>query len=236
MNAEPDLPRIAATVGDPRRIQMLVLLMEGRALRAKELALGTSIEPATATSHLKRLLDDGLVACTAQGRHKYFRLASEHVAQLVETLMRVAPQRAAPARPATPEPIRQARYCYDHLAGSLGTGLLAMMLNKRWLVPQAGADANMLEVSARGIRSISAMGIDVEEAQRRRRQFACRCLDWSERQDHLGGALGAALAERFTTQNWIVRKKHSRVVQITTTGAGELGRIGLQLGHEDHTR
>ncbi|TAM39998.1 MAG: transcriptional regulator [Burkholderiaceae bacterium] len=236
MTAEPDLPRIAATVGDPRRIQMLVLLMEGRALTAKELALGTSIEPATATSHLKRLLDDGLVACTAQGRHKYFRLASEHVAQLVETLMRVAPPRTTSAQPATPEPIRQARYCYDHLAGSLGTGLLAVMLNKRWLVPQAGADARMLEVSARGVKALSALGVDLDEAQRRRRQFACRCLDWSERQDHLGGALGAALAERFTTLNWIVRKKHSRVVQITAAGTGELGRIGLRLEHEDHTR
>ncbi|MEO6973206.1 MAG: helix-turn-helix transcriptional regulator [Rhodoferax sp.] len=236
MNAEPDLARIAATVGDPRRIQMLVLLMEGRALTAKELALGTGIEPATATSHLRRLMDDGLVTCTAQGRHKYFRLASEHVAQLVETLMRVAPQRATPTRPVDPEPIRQARYCYDHLAGSLGTGLLTMMLKKHWLVPQAGADAKMLEASRRGVKSLSALGIDVAEAQHRRRQFACRCLDWSERQDHLGGALGAALAERFTTLNWIVRKKHTRVVQITSTGAGELARIGLRLEHPGHDR
>ena len=229
MNAEPDLPRIAATVGDPRRIQMLVLLMEGRALTAKELALGTGIEPATATSHLKRLMDDGLVACTAQGRHKYFRLASEHVAHLVETLMRVAPQRATPARPAAAEPIRQARFCYDHLAGSLGTGLLAMMLKKRWLVPQAGADAKTLEVSARGAKSLSELGVSIEEAQRRRRQFACRCLDWSERQDHLGGALGAALAERFTTLNWIERKKYSRVVHVTALGAQELTQIGLRM-------
>ena len=236
MDTEPDLPRIAGTVGDPRRIQMLALLMEGRALTAKELALGTGIEPATATSHLRRLIDDGLVTCTAQGRHKYFRLASEQVAQLVETLMRMAPQRATPTRPADPEPIRQARYCYDHLAGALGTGLLAMMLSKRWLVPQAGADARMLEASTRGVKSLSALGIDVDEAQRRRRQFACRCLDWSERQDHLGGALGAALAERFTTLNWIVRKKHSRVVQITPAGAGELRRIGLQLEHQGYTR
>jgi DNA-binding transcriptional ArsR family regulator len=229
MNTEPDLARIAAAVGDPRRIQMLVLLMEGRALTAKELALGAGIEPATATSHLKRLLDDGLVACTSQGRHKYFRLAGEQVAELIETLMRVAPQRKAHARAGATEPIRQARYCYDHLAGSLGTGLLAMMLKKHWLVPQAGADAKMLEVSARGVKSLSALGIDIEEAQSRRRQFACRCLDWSQRQDHLGGALGAVLAERFRALHWIERKKHSRVVQITPAGAGELQRIGLQL-------
>jgi DNA-binding transcriptional ArsR family regulator len=84
MNTEPDLARLAATVGDPRRIQMLVLLMEGRALTAKEMALGAGITPATATAHLKRLLDDGLLVSTSQGRHKYFRLASEQVAQLVD--------------------------------------------------------------------------------------------------------------------------------------------------------
>src|SRR6185369_6653438 len=115
MESEPDLARIAATVGDPRRIQMLALLMEGRALTAKEMALGAGIEPATATAHLKRLLDDGLVTSAAQGRHKYFRFASDDVAHLVESLMRVAPRRkATPAAPAN-EPIRAARYCYDHL-------------------------------------------------------------------------------------------------------------------------
>src|SRR3954470_14206635 len=119
MEAEPDLSRIAATVGDPRRIQMLALLMEGRALTAKELALGAGVEPATATSHLKRLLDDGLVESAAQGRHKYFRFASDDVAQLVESMMRVAPRRASPA-PKPEEPIRRARFCYDHLAGTLG--------------------------------------------------------------------------------------------------------------------
>lgn len=228
MNTEPDLARIAATVGDARRVRMLALLMEGRALTAKELALGVGIEPATATSHLKRLLDDGLAACTSQGRHKYFRIASEQVAQLVETLMRVAPQRKTQARASATEPIRQARYCYDHLAGGLGTGLLAMMLKKNWLVPQAGADAKRLEASARGIKSLSALGIDIAQAQGRRRQFACRCLDWSERQDHLGGALGAALAERFTALNWIERKKHSRVVHLTALGTQEFKQLGLR--------
>ena len=99
MDSGPDLARIASTVGDPRRIHMLSLLMEGRALTAKELALGAGIEPATATAHLKRLLDDGLLESASQGRHKYFRFASEHVAHLVESLMRVAPRRqAAPRR------------------------------------------------------------------------------------------------------------------------------------------
>lgn len=229
MHAEPDLARLASTVGDPRRIQMLALLMEGRALTAKELALGAGITPATATSHLKRLLDDGLLAGTSQGRHKYFRLASEHVAHLVESLMRVAPRRQS-ERVQAAEPIRQARYCYDHLAGSLGTSLLAMLLRKGWLVnDMTDTAAKQLELTPKGAKAFTSLGIDLTSTRARRRQFACRCLDWSERRDHLGGALGAALAEHLQAAHWIERKKHSRVVAITALGREHLGQWGLPL-------
>jgi DNA-binding transcriptional ArsR family regulator len=227
MNAEPDLARIAATVGDPRRIQMLALLMEGRALTAKELALGAGVEPATATAHLKRLLEDGLLESASQGRHKYFRFASEHVAQLVESLMRVAPPRKAAPAVHGDEPIRAARFCYDHLAGSLGTGLLALMLRKGWLQDATGDD-RQLELTTKGGKALAQMGLDLEAVRERRRRFACRCLDWSERQDHLGGALGAALAERFRAAHWIERVKHSRVVHITPLGLQGFRRLGLR--------
>ncbi len=205
---------------------MLVLLMEGRALTAKELALGAGIEPATATSHLRRLLDDGLLQSTSQGRHKYFRFASGHVAALVEALMRVAPagRAAAPRRPA--EPIRAARMCYDHLAGTLGTGLLAALLKKRWLEADSD-DAAQLRITARGDKALAALGLDLAAVRARRRQLACRCLDWSERRDHLGGALGAALAEHLTTARWIERQKHSRVVRVTPRGRQALHQLGV---------
>ena len=226
MDAEPDLARIATTIGDPRRIRMLSLLMEGRALTAKELALGAGVEPATASAHLKRLLEDGLLESASQGRHKYFRFASEHVAQLVESLMRIAPPvKAAAARPRE-APMRRARYCYDHLAGALGTGLFALMVRKGW-VEDDTARARQLLVTARGARALRTLGIDVAAAQARRRQFACRCLDWSERRDHLGGALGAALAEHLQAQRWIERSKHSRVVRITAAGELGLAQLGL---------
>lgn len=229
MHAEPDLARLASTVGDPRRIQMLALLMEGRALTAKELALGAGITPATATAHLRRLLDDGLVGATSQGRHKYFRLASEQVAHLVESLMRVAPRRQ-PEPDQAAEPIRQARYCYDHLAGSLGTGLLALLLRKGWLGNDSSdTAAKQLELTPRGSRALSTLGIDLAAARARRRQFACRCLDWSERRDHLGGALGAALAEHLQAARWIERRKHSRVVAVTALGREQLQQWGLRL-------
>ena len=229
MNAEPDLARIAATVGDPRRIQMLALLMEGRALTAKELALGAGVEPATATAHLKRLLEDGLLESASQGRHKYFRFASEHVAQLVESLMRVAPPRKAEPASRGEEPIRAARYCYDHLAGALGTDLLAMMLRKGWLRAVSG-DVRQLELTPKGGKALAQMGLDIGATRERRRLFACRCLDWSERRDHLGGALGAALADHFKAARWIERQKNSRVVRITPLGRDGFARLGLTPG------
>lgn len=230
MSTQPDLSRLAGTVGDARRVQMLALLMEGRALTAKELALGSGIEPATATAHLRRLLDDGLVASTAQGRHKYFRLADHHVAQMLEALMRVAERSPDPsARPVAREPIREARFCYDHLAGSLGTGLLGVMRRKGWLLAApTEVLPNALELTPKGDRALNTLGICLPDVRRRRRQFACTCLDWSERQDHLGGSLGAALATHFTETGWISRKKHTRVVNITAEGSAQFARLGVR--------
>ena len=228
MEAEPDLARIAATIGDARRIQMLALLMEGRALTAKELALGAGIEPATASSHLKRLSEDGLLEVAAQGRHKYFRFASEEVAHLVESLMRVAPRKPLRVRVSTPQPLRRARFCYDHLAGTLGTGLLATMERKGWLRDDPD-DARLLAVTPRGSKALAQMGVNVEAAQARKRQFACRCLDWSERRDHLGGALGAALAQELQERQWIERRKHTREVRVTKAGEEGLKGMGVEI-------
>jgi hypothetical protein len=203
---------------------MLTLLMEGRALTAKELAYGAGVVPATATSHLARLRDDGLVTWAAQGRHKYFRLASPAVAQLVESLMVIA--RPAAPRAASDEPIRVARFCYDHLAGRLGTRLAASLLDRGLLEAGDGAYA----VAGAGERWFAGFGIDLGALRRSRRAFARPCLDWSERTDHLGGAVGAALADRMTELGWIARRKRSRVVTVTADGAEALRReLGVTL-------
>jgi DNA-binding transcriptional ArsR family regulator len=196
---------------------MLTLLMEGRALTAKELAYGSGVVPATATAHLQRLLADSLVVSMNQGRHKYFRLASIHVAECIETLMAVAmPTKRLTS--AKEDPIRAARFCYDHLAGRIGTQITDALLQKK-LVELRDKD---FVVSKKGARWFVKFGLDLATVTATRRKFAHVCLDWSERRPHLGGALGAALAHHLIHAGWIKRKEGTRAVVVTAVGRREL--------------
>ncbi|APX93717.1 transcriptional regulator [Halomonas sp. 1513] len=229
---EPDLSRLARTIGEPTRMGMLALLMEGRALTAKELAYGCGVQPGTATEHLKRLQRDGLIASAAQGRHKYYRLATAKVAHAVEALMVVAkPMKAVSPCRRPAGAMGAARFCYDHLAGELGTRMTAVLLEREYLV----TDGEALDVTERGEAWFSNFGIDIASLRKRRRRFAYPCLDWSERRDHLGGALGAAMAERMLKLGWIGRQKHSRVVSISELGHQALAReLGVVIGSPEN--
>jgi DNA-binding transcriptional ArsR family regulator len=216
---EASLEQFAKIIGDATRIRMLQLLMEGRALTAKELAYGARVEPATATQHLRRLQEGGLLSVKAQGRHKYFKLASTQVAELMELLLVLAPaQGPRSVGPRIEEPLRRGRMCYDHLAGELGIGITEALVRQGILRKEADAFA----LTKRGGAWFGDLGIDVETARALRRKFASCCLDWSERRDHLGGALGAALAERLVDLGWIARKRNSRAVAVTEAGQRKL--------------
>jgi DNA-binding transcriptional ArsR family regulator len=216
---EASLEQFAKIIGDATRIRMLQLLMEGRALTAKELAYGARVEPATATQHLRRLQEGGLLTARVQGRHKYFRLASSQVAELMEMLMVLAPaQDGRSVGPRIEEPLRRGRMCYDHLAGELGIGITEALVRQGILRKEVDAFA----LTKRGDAWFADLGIDVETARALRRKFASCCLDWSERRDHLGGALGAALAERLVDLGWIARKRNSRAVAVTDAGHRKL--------------
>lgn len=226
MSASPDLVRVARTIGEPSRVRMLALLMGGRALTAKELAHGVGVDPATATAHLRRLTGDELVDVAAQGRHKYFRLRGPEVAALVEQLMVLSSGDGA-SHAAPDQPIRAARFCYDHLAGRLGVSLTNGLVDRGILRPGAGE----FEVTADGEGWFRGLGVEVEPLRRARRSFARACLDWTERTDHLAGAVGAALASRMLELGWIERVRRSRVVTITDAGRSELhARLGIVIG------
>ncbi|MCE9670974.1 ArsR family transcriptional regulator [Myxococcus stipitatus] len=207
-----DLALIASLIGDPARAGMLSRLLEGPARTAGELAREAGISPQTASGHLSRLLDGGLLRVEVQGRHRYYRLASADVARALEALNVLVPTR--PASVDVPQPLRFARTCYDHLAGTLGVALAEGLERRGYLESVEDGFA----LTPTGTRFVEALGVDVQALTRGRRAFARRCLDWSERRAHVGGALGAALTERLFTLRWIARRPEGRGVRLTVEG------------------
>ena len=208
---------IAALAGDPARAGMLHALMDGRALTASELARVAGIAPQTASGHLTRMIAADLLSVEKQGRHRYHRLASPAVAQMMESIMRVA-SRSEPKRLATgprDAGLRAARTCYDHLAGRLGVALADALVASGHA--ELASDAGML--TPRGTRFLARLGIDIDALGQSSRRVLCRpCLDWSERRPHLAGAVGAALCTHSFSQNWIRRVEGTRAVAITPKG------------------
>ena len=208
---------VAALLGDPARANILSALFDGRALTAKELAYAAHVTPQTASGHLAKLADSGLLAAEKQGRHRYFRLASPLVGQLLEGVLAVAgPGTTHATSWRGGEALRTARTCYDHLAGRLGVAL-ADALSERGHVA-LGADGG--EVTDDGRRFLAEFGAEPGPG---RRVFCRPCLDWSERRPHLAGRVGAALACRCFELGWVKRQNDTRAVAITAAG-----RVGFQ--------
>src|SRR6266478_1486742 len=209
MKDGPNIVGIAALIGDHARAEVLTALMADRALTATELAEVAGVTKQTISAHLAKLVDAGLVAVESQGRHRYFRLADQDVAHLLESLMGVAFRtgalrvRASPREPA----LRKARVCYDHLAGEVGLRIYESLLQRRALVP--GADG--IELTKEGKRVFQKLRIDTDALAKQKRAFCRACLDWSERRNHLAGALGAALLARIVELGWARRARDSRV-------------------------
>lgn len=216
MKDGPNIARIAALLGDAARADVLTALMTDRALTATELAAIAGVTKQTMSAHLSKLLDAALVAVEQQGRHRYFRLADEDVAGLLESLMGVAYRTGAVRLLSSPrEPaLRKARICYDHLAGELGVKAYEALLCRGALE----VSGEQLRLSESGAQWFKRFGIDTEAAARQRRTFCRPCLDWSERRHHLAGSLGAALLTRVQELEWAARDKHSRVIRFTPPG------------------
>ncbi|WP_309643623.1 winged helix-turn-helix domain-containing protein [Phenylobacterium sp.] len=216
MKLGPDIVRIAALLGDPARANMLAALMAGQAFTAGELAREAGVTPQTASSHLAKLVDGGLIVGRRQGRHVYFTLASDEVADLLETLMGLA-ERAGHrrVRPGPSEPaLRQARVCYDHLAGDLGVAMLDSLTDRALVQDREGS----LCLTGEGAEFMRAFGVETGGLARGRRPLCKACLDWSVRRSHMGGALGRALLDRIYARGWARRVEGTRVVNFSAPG------------------
>jgi DNA-binding transcriptional ArsR family regulator len=220
MRDEPDIRRVAGLLADAARAKILWTLIDGTTRPAGELAYAANISAQSASAHLARLVEGGLLEAEAQGRHRYFRISSAEVAGLIEGLASLGaatrprtPRAPLPAR-SLPAQFLHARTCYGHLAGEIAVKLLDALLKARWLRPE-GQDFALTRL---GEDKLAALGVDLAAARRSRRAFARSCVDLTQRRPHLGGALGDALLQVCVSRGWVQRQPRSRVVSITPRG------------------
>jgi DNA-binding transcriptional ArsR family regulator len=221
----------AFLIADPARAAMLTALLDGRALPAGELAHAAGITAQTASTHLAKLVEGGLLAVETEGRHKYFRLAGAHVAQALEHLAAITP--AAAVRRPTPSPKARelgfCRCCYDHLAGQVGVAVTQALQSHGYLVPMPD---KQYEVTPAGVVWFGEVGLNVRDIRPTRRGLARQCLDWTERAHHLAGPLGVQFLRRLCDAGWMLRARQSRAVLVTPKGWQELHR---RLGVDEAT-
>jgi len=219
--ADDGAARIASAIGEPARARMLYCLMDGHARTATELAVVAEVSPSTASVHLTRLKVESLVKVLVQGKHRYYSLQGPEVARVLESLSVLAGGPRQKFVPNTPNRLRAARTCYDHIAGTLGVQLHDRLESAGWL-------SNSYDLTPAGVQAFEALGIDVTEARGLHRRFAFACLDWSERRSHLGGALGAALLKLALRKKWVMQELDSRALSVTNLGRREMrARLGI---------
>lgn len=216
MNTGPLIAEIAGLVGNPARALILTALLDGRALTATELAYAARITPQTASTHLAKLTEAGLLTVLRQGRHRYFRLASVKVVDMLDGIVAVALENRPRYRPLSRQAraLSAARICYVHLAGRLGVDVTDFLTTRNYIALSHDA----AEITAPGGQFLAEFGIDLPSLKLRGGHLCRFCVDWTERRPHISGAVGAALTKRYFDLGWIERTRHSRAVIVTPSG------------------
>lgn len=212
-NANPNVAIIASLVSEPSRAAILTVLLDGRFHTAGELAYAAGIKPQTASFHLAKMVDANVVHVDKQGRHRYYGIRDQEVAHTMETLLTITPPLKVKSFKQSTEDkaLRYARTCYDHIAGNVGVQLADSLKN-------SGILSEEFIVTEKGIQFFQSFQVDLHQIKKKRRSFCHKCLDWSERRHHIGGALGNALLERFLELNWVERIPKTRAIKITPKG------------------
>jgi len=231
MDADNHLARIAGAIAEPARARMLCCLLDGHARTSTELSVVAEVSPSTASAHLARLKEEQLVLLLAQGKHRYYQLADANVAAALEALLVVAGLPRPAFKPNTPDRLRHARTCYDHMAGTVAVLLHDHMAAQGWLADagaghgssrSGGIASTDYQLTPAGEQGVRALGIDTAALRKLRRRFACPCLDWSERKPHVGGALGAALLQLALKKGWVEQDLDSRALAVPPKGQRQM--------------
>jgi DNA-binding transcriptional ArsR family regulator len=221
---DTNLAAVGALLAEPARAKVLLALTDGRSLAASVLAAEAGVAPSTASHHLARLVDAGFITAVTRGRHRYFTLAGQRVAELIEAAARVAPaQEITSLREGTrAHAVRYARRCYDHLAGRLGVALSDALQDQGVLLCRDGAG---FTVTDEGVRRLAQLGVETYSGE-----VARCCLDWTEQRPHVAGALGRGLLTRLLELGWLTRDARTRALRVTDPGRVNLPlQFGLRL-------
>ena len=225
MDTQPNLAATAFLISDPARAAMLMALTDGRARPAGELAYTAGVTAQTASSHLGKLLEGGMLSVETEGRHRYYRLAGPHVALALEHLAAIAPPTRRKPLSGQARHLQFARCCYDHLAGQVGVAVTQALQDRGYL---AASQDKRFEVTPAGLAWFARMGLDVAALKPTRQGLARQCLDWTERQHHLAGPLGVQFLDLLCNKGWLRRSSSSRAVQVTPPGwAGLKEQLGI---------
>jgi len=213
----PIIAEIAALVGDPARATIVSALLDGRTMTASELASAARITPQTASTHLAKLTEAGLLAMAREGRHRHYRLASPTVTDMIDGIVAVALQKRPRYRPLSRQAraLSTARICFGHLAGRLSVDLTEAFIAREHIVLDDGEAA---EITTGGARFFARFGIELPTLRATRRHFCRLCLDWTERRPHIAGAVGAAITNRYFDLGWLQRMERSQAVSVTPVG------------------
>lgn len=225
-----NIASVANLIADPTRAAMLMVLADGRARPAGELAFAAGVTAQTASGHLGKLLAGGLLSVETEGRHRYYRLAGTHIASALEHLATIGSAQAVRSKPLSREAqsLQFARCCYDHLAGRVGVAITHALQARGHLVALAD---KQFDVTPAGLVWFDQMGMNVGMLKPTRRGLARQCLDWTERQYHLAGPLGVQFMALLCAKGWVRRHKGLRAVQVTPQGwAGLKGQLGIDPG------
>jgi hypothetical protein len=203
---------------------MVSALADGRAMPAGELAAIAGISPQSASAHLQKLVEAGVLSVWAQGRFRYYRIADEEMASLIESLVNLAAREARTGRRRAmpPEPLQQARSCYHHLAGRAGVLLGQALIRRRLIV----LDGTMGHITAAGLAWCRTEEIDFDP---RRTPHVRLCNDWTERVPHLSGSFPNAVLKHLLDSRCLVRMRLPRALRLTATGRAFFDRLGVKL-------
>lgn len=211
----------AALFGEPARAAMIWELFDGKPVSAGDLAIAANITPQSASSHLKKLVEAGILQMQKQGKHKYFVYANPEIAVAVETLSNVFSTPKGINLSHAQREVRAARSCYDHLAGLAGVQVTEALLRKG-LITDHPDHLKQFSVTPQGLNWFKELEIDIPQLTVAKRPLALKCIDWTEKTPHLAGGLGAAMLQYFLKEGWFRKVYQKRSLLITSKGEFEL--------------